>query len=84
MEDRNQFRLQVIAPEGTSYDYMDNLYRSVVAVCDGFYSGSYDTDLTVTAPGFSGAGAVNSGICSCSASSTLITANGHNNKLWTW
>ena len=23
MEDRNQFRLQITAPEGTSYDYMD-------------------------------------------------------------
>ena len=24
MEDRSQFRLQVTAPEGTAYDYMDN------------------------------------------------------------
>src|SRR5690606_20291583 len=27
MEDRNQFRIQLTAPEGTAYDYMDNYVK---------------------------------------------------------
>ncbi len=60
MEDRDQFRLQVTAPEGTSYDYMDTyIDRLSQFVMDSVPENT--TDLTVTAPGFSGAGAVNSG-----------------------
>jgi multidrug efflux pump len=60
MEDRNQFRLQLSAVEGTSYDYMDTYVQEMV----GFVQDSvpeYETALSVTAPGFSGAGSVNSG-----------------------
>ena len=60
MEDRSQFRLQVTAPEGTSFDYMD----TYVDKLSQFMIDSVDersTVLSVTAPGFSGAGAVNSG-----------------------
>jgi multidrug efflux pump len=60
MEDRNQFRLQLTAVEGTSYDYMDRYVQDLV----GFVEDSipeYKTALSVTAPGFTGGGAVNTG-----------------------
>jgi multidrug efflux pump len=59
MEDRNQFRLQMTAAEGTSYDFMDDYVQRMV----GFLQDSipeYKTIISVTAPGFSGAGSVNS------------------------
>jgi multidrug efflux pump len=60
LEDRSQFRLQVTAPEGTSYDamdkYMDRLTKMILDSVD-----EKSTILTMTAPGFSGAGAVNAG-----------------------
>lgn len=60
MEDRNQFRLQLSAPEGTAYDYMDNYVNDMVQfVMDSIPE--YRTALSVTAPGFSGSGSVNSG-----------------------
>jgi multidrug efflux pump len=60
MEDRNQFRIQLSTPEGTSYDYMDSYVQDVVQfVMDSVPE--YKTALSVTAPGFSGSGSVNSG-----------------------
>jgi multidrug efflux pump len=59
MEDRNQFRLQLSAVEGTSYDYMDNYTQSMVEFVQDSVP-EYKTALSVTAPGFSGAGSVNS------------------------
>jgi multidrug efflux pump len=60
MEDRNQFRLMLSAAEGTSYDFMDNyVQRMVEFVQDSIPE--YKTALSVTAPGFTGAGSVNSG-----------------------
>jgi multidrug efflux pump len=60
MEDRNQFRIALSAPEGTSYDYMDTYVQDVVQfVIDSVPE--YRTALSVTAPGFSGSGSVNSG-----------------------
>lgn len=59
-EDRNQFRLQLSAAEGTSYDYMDAyVQRLVTFVTDSIPE--YRTALSVTAPGFSGTGSANSG-----------------------
>jgi multidrug efflux pump len=60
MEDRSQFRLSITAPEGTSFDYMDKYIDRI---------GQFVMDsvpekrvmITVTAPGFSGTGAVNTG-----------------------
>ncbi|MBZ5855869.1 efflux RND transporter permease subunit [Flavihumibacter profundi] len=60
MEDRSQFRLSITAPEGTSFDYMDAYVDRI---------GQFVVDsvpekqvmLTVTAPGFSGSGSVNTG-----------------------
>jgi multidrug efflux pump len=60
LEDRNQFRIALTAPEGTSYDYMDNYVREMVDfVMDTVPE--YSTTLSVTAPGFTGSGSVNSG-----------------------
>ncbi|HTJ51068.1 MAG TPA: efflux RND transporter permease subunit [Cyclobacteriaceae bacterium] len=61
MEDRNQFRLALSAPEGTSYDYMDNYVDQMTQfVMDSVPE--YKTALSITAPGFSGSGSVNSGM----------------------
>lgn len=58
MEDRNQFRLQLSAPEGTSYDFMDKYVEQMTQfVMDSVPE--YRTVLSITAPGTSGAGAVN-------------------------
>ncbi|MCG7858184.1 efflux RND transporter permease subunit [Flavihumibacter sediminis] len=60
MEDRSQFRLSVTAPEGTAFDYMDRYMDRI---------GQFVLDsvpekkvmITVTAPGFTGSGSVNTG-----------------------
>lgn len=60
MEDRSQFRLQVSAPEGTSYDYMDKYIDKLA----GFVMDSVPENeivLSLTAPGFM-SGSVNSGM----------------------
>jgi len=60
LEDRNWLRLIVAAPEGSSYDYTD-AYMDKLAT---FISDSVPEKaivLTVTAPGFAGSGAVNTG-----------------------
>lgn len=60
MEDRNQFRLSLSAPEGTAYDYMDDYVNNMVQfVMDSIPE--YRTALSVTAPGFTGSGSVNTG-----------------------
>jgi hydrophobe/amphiphile efflux-1 (HAE1) family protein len=60
MEDRNQFRLMLSAVEGTSYDYMDNYVQKMVQFVQDSVP-EYRTALSVTAPGFTGSGSVNSG-----------------------
>lgn len=58
LEDRNQFRLQVTAPEGTAYDAMDTYVSNLVTfIIDSVPE--KQVVLSVTAPGFSGAGSVN-------------------------
>jgi multidrug efflux pump len=59
-EDRNQFRLQLSAPEGTSYDYMDSYVQSLVSFLTDSIP-EYRTALSVTSPGFMGTGSANSG-----------------------
>ncbi|MEI6949369.1 efflux RND transporter permease subunit [Paraflavisolibacter sp. H34] len=60
MEDRSQFRLQVTAPEGTSFDAMDKyIDRLSTLVVDSVPE--KQIVLSVTSPGFSGSGAANSG-----------------------
>lgn len=60
MEDRSQFRLQVTAPEGTSYDYMDQYVdRLSQLMLDSIPEKRIV--MSVTAPGFTGSGSANSG-----------------------
>lgn len=60
LEDRNLIRLQVSAPEGTAFGYMDNFMNRLVE----FVNDSIPEKriaLSVTAPGFTGSGAPNTG-----------------------
>lgn len=60
MEDKSQFRLQVTAPEGTSYDAMDKyMDRLTNFMIDSLPERKYVTSMT--APGFTGSGSANSG-----------------------
>ena len=60
MEDKSAFRLQVSAPEGTSYDAMDKYMDKLTGfLIDSLKEKKYITSMT--APGFSGSGSANSG-----------------------
>lgn len=59
VEDRSMFRLSITAPEGTSYDAMDKYVTNLVQFLQDSIP-EKKVILSVTAPGFSGAGAVNS------------------------
>lgn len=59
MEDRSQFRLQVTAPEGTAYDYMDSYIDKLSQLMLDSVP-EKQTVLSLTAPGFM-SGATNSG-----------------------
>ncbi|MEX0636989.1 MAG: efflux RND transporter permease subunit, partial [Ferruginibacter sp.] len=60
MEDKSQFRLQVSAPEGTSYDAMDKYMDKIINFLnDSIKEKKYKTSMT--APGFTGSGSANSG-----------------------
>jgi multidrug efflux pump len=60
MEDKSAFRLQVTAPEGTSYDAMDKYMDKLTGfLIDSLGEKKYITSMT--APGFTGSGAANSG-----------------------
>ncbi len=60
MEDRSQFRLQLSAPEGTSFDAMD---KYVNRLTDFMMDSVPERDvvLSVTSPGFTGSGNANTG-----------------------
>ncbi len=60
LEDRGAFRLRVLAPEGTSYDYMNRYMEKIVAFAMDSVPEA-EIVLSVTAPGFTGSGAVNTG-----------------------
>lgn len=60
LEDRSQVRLQVTAPEGTSFDYMDKYVDKL----SQFFMDSIPESkivMSVTSPGFTGSGASNTG-----------------------
>jgi multidrug efflux pump len=60
LEDRGRFRVQISAPEGTAYDAMDSYMNELVGmVVDSVPESA--VILSVTAPGFTGSGAVNTG-----------------------
>jgi multidrug efflux pump len=60
LEDRSNIRVQGLAPEGSTYEYMER-YMDMMAenIIDSIPEIS--TPITITAPSFSSAGAVNSG-----------------------
>ncbi len=60
LDDRSYLRLSVTAPEGTSYDYTDAFMDRLTTFIDNSVP-EKRLLLTVTAPGFSGSGAVNTG-----------------------
>ncbi|MBK9637453.1 MAG: efflux RND transporter permease subunit [Bacteroidetes bacterium] len=60
LEDRSWFRLLVTAPEGASFEYTDRFLSSVSDVVMDSVP-ERRVCLTVTAPGFAGSGAVNTG-----------------------
>jgi multidrug efflux pump len=60
LEDRNWLRMLVTGPEGASYDYTDNFLLKVARVVEDSVP-EKNILLTVTAPGFAGSGAVNTG-----------------------
>jgi len=64
MEDKSGFRVFATAPEGTSYEIMDKYMEEVLKLVDTLPERA--AVIAVTAPGFSGAGALNSGFVSLS------------------
>lgn len=60
MDDRSVMRVSAIAPEGASYEYMDN-YMDRLSKLAMDSIPEKRIVLTVTAPGFTGSGAVNTG-----------------------
>jgi multidrug efflux pump len=60
LEDRSQFRLSVITPEGTSFDYMDSYVDKLTQFIQDSVPEKKIT-LSFTAPGFAGPGSVNTG-----------------------
>lgn len=60
MEDRSQFRLQLTAPEGTSFDAMDQYVDRLTNLMMDSVPERANL-LSVTSPGFQGAGSANSG-----------------------
>jgi multidrug efflux pump len=60
LEDRSQFRLSVIAPEGTSYDYMDRYVERLTKFIQDSVP-EKNVLISITAPTFLGSGNVNTG-----------------------
>lgn len=60
LDDRSVMRIQAIAPEGASFEYMDNYINQVAQMVIDSVPEKHIV-LTVTAPGFTGSGAVNTG-----------------------
>lgn len=60
LEDRNWLRMLVTGPEGASYDYTDNFLQKLAGIVEDSVP-EKNVMLTVTAPGFTGSGAVNTG-----------------------
>lgn len=60
LEDRSSLRFSVTAPEGASYEYTDDFMLKLVDLVNDSVP-EKSVFLTVTAPGFSGSGAVNTG-----------------------
>lgn len=60
-DDRSMLRLQVSAPEGASYDYMDRFMQELTQLLNDSVP-EKQVALVITSPGFGGSGSVNSGM----------------------
>lgn len=60
LDDRSMLRLSITAPEGSSYEYMDNYMQQLGTLVEDSIAEKRIT-LQVTAPSFTGSGAVNTG-----------------------
>lgn len=60
MEDRGEFRLQMQATEGATYEYMDQYVKAITDSINTSWVPEREGTISVTAPGFAGGG-VNSG-----------------------
>ena len=60
LDDRSWLRISMTAPEGSSYEFMDNYILKIVDLINDSIP-EKRVNLTVTAPGFTGSGAVNTG-----------------------
>ncbi|MFC5271811.1 efflux RND transporter permease subunit [Adhaeribacter terreus] len=60
-DDRSMLRLQVLAPEGASYDYMDRFMTDLTQLLNDSVP-EKQVALVITSPGFGGSGSVNSGM----------------------
>jgi multidrug efflux pump len=60
LEDKSQFRVQVLAPEGTSYDAMDNYMDELAQFLEDSIP-EKEVEISLTAPGFA-SGSANSGM----------------------
>jgi multidrug efflux pump len=58
LDDRNWFRIMMTAPEGSSFEYMDNYVQKVATMLGDSVQGAKGI-MTVTAPGFAGSGSAN-------------------------
>ena len=61
LDDRSLFRVSVTAPEGSSYEFTDHFMDKITTLINDSVP-EKTMCLTVTAPGFSGSGAVNTGM----------------------
>ncbi len=61
MDDRSWFRMSATAPEGSSFEYMDRFMDKLDELVGDSVPEKKST-ITVTAPGFSGSGATNTGL----------------------
>jgi len=61
LDDRSWFRMQITAPEGASFEYTDRFIDKLTKYINDSIP-EKKTALTITAPGFSGSGATNTGM----------------------
>ena len=60
LEDRSQFRVNITAPEGTSFDAMDKYMDQLITFIDDSIP-EHQMVMSVTSPGFGGSGGANTG-----------------------
>lgn len=60
LEDRSQVRINSTAPEGSSYEFMDNYMNNLIQVLQDSIKGT-DAIISVTAPGYGSSSSTNSG-----------------------